>query len=223
MYTRIDKPKTKSRLIASPTFKQKYIPKQKNNFVDNRDVLSIVQKTDMKSSKLEIKRGSPLHSKSKCTQLRITMNGHIYTQLHGNGGFVEAYAHHFHIEPWQINDLVWDYIVHANQHNMTFRSYRELLNHVFVGTNNFLPLNQPFIVPQSRNRIFMTGSRGQDRDAANAFYTNNIGWDWHHIEGISYVHPNWECDMILVDPRYHAQNHIGAVHQWELFTGLHYR
>ena len=215
MYTRIDKQKTKSRLIASPTFKQKYIPKQKNNFVDNRDVLSIMQKTGMKSSKLEIKRGSPLHS-NKCTQLQITMNGHIYTQLHGKGGFIEAYARHFHIEQWEINDLVWNYIDYANRINMTFRSYRDLLNHVFVGANNFLPLNQPFIDPQSRHRIFMTGNRGQDRANANAFYANNRGWAWHHIEGINYVHPNWECDMILVDPRYHAQNHIGAS------TGQHY-
>lgn len=207
MYIRKDKPKKniasvnrkESRAVANSTVCLKRNMKQNFEFVDNRIKASIQQK-------------------NPCAQLQINMRGKFYT----HGEFAEAYARHFKIKPWEIPDLIWNYIVFADQQNLAFNSYQEVVNQVLVGANNFLPLTPVYVIANSRNTINMTGNRAQDKMAANNFFPNNVGWDWHHIEGITFQYPNWRCDMILVDPRHHNQKHIGAVNQLEQAIGIKY-
>lgn len=207
MYTQKDKLKKNiasidrrdSRAVANSTVCLKRSMKQNFEFVDNRTKTSIPQK-------------------NPCTQLQIKMHGKSYNQ----GEFAEAYAKHFNIKPWDIPDLIWNYIEFADRRNLTFNSYQQVVNQVLVGANNFLPLTPIYVIANSRNTINMTGNRAQDKMAANNFYPNNIGWDWHHIEGITFQYPNWKCDMILVNPVHHSQWHIGAVHQWEQVIGIKY-
>lgn len=188
-----------SRAVANSTVCLKRDMKQRFEFVDNRKKASIPQK-------------------NPCAQLQITMHGHVYNR----GEYAEAYATHFKIKPWQIPDLIWNYIVFADQQNLVFNSYQQFVNQVWVGANGFLPLTPNYVIANSRNTINMTGNRAQDRMAANNVFPNNAGWDWHHIEGITFQNPNWKCDMILVNPAHHTQRHIGAVHQWEQTTGGRY-
>lgn len=218
-----------SRVVGNSVVQQKSNVKQGFEFVDNRTE-AIAQKKIQKiancypSMRQCIKRNVFFSNKNnnQCVQLQITMHGHVYNQLNGDGGFAEAYANYFHIDPWNIPDLIWNYIEYANQNNLAFNSYNQLVSQVFVGANNFLPLTPIYVDANSRNTINMTGNRQNDKAAANLVYTNNVGWIWHHIEGITYQHPNWRCDMILVEPHHHAQQHNGAVQQWELATGGHY-
>ena len=74
----------------------------------------------------------------------------------------------------------------------------------------------------SRCTINMTGSRNADYQQANLFYQNPGNLIWHHIEGVRYNRGNYNCDMILTIPMYHAQQHIGAVKEYEILTGNHY-
>lgn len=218
-----------SRAVGNSVAQKKSNEKQGFGFVDNRTE-SIAQRKVQKISNCNtsmrrcVERNVFLQNKNmhQCAQLQIMMHGHVYNQLNGSGGFAEAFALHFKIKPWEIPSLIWKYLVHADAHNLAFNSYKQLLDQVLVGDNNFLPLTPVYVDANSRNTINTTGNRQNDRAAADLAYNNVAGWVWHHIEGVNFQNPNWRCDMILVEPHHHAQNHIGAVHQWEAITGRNY-
>ena len=88
--------------------------------------------------------------------------------------------------------------------------------------NRHLPINLFYMINNSRCTINMTGSRNADYQQANLFYQNPGNLIWHHIEGVRYNRGNYNCDMILTIPMYHAQQHIGAVKEYEILTGNHY-
>ncbi len=77
-------------------------------------------------------------------------------------------------------------------------------------------------------KIVMQGSRQGDYDKANIaadLKKTPKDYTWHHAEKIipvGYLH--YECFMYLIESWYHNGNkHSGAVHEYELLTGLKYK
>ena len=152
-------------------------------------------------------------------QRYINMRGKIYNNFMD---FTEAYAKHFSIKDYAILTLIWDYLKYAFDNDYHFNSYNDIIAKVIPYQNTYLPINPLYMITNSQCTIDMTGSRNADYQRANQYYQNPGNYIWHHIEGVRYVLPHYKCDMILTEPKYHAQRHVGAVKQYELLTGKKY-
>ena len=159
------------------------------------------------------------HANISLIQRHVNMRGHIYDYF---TDFTEAFAKHFRIRNWEIPQLIWNYLVLAFYNDFYFASYNDIIANVIPQQNRHLPINLFYMISNSRCTINMTGSRNADYQQANLFYQNPGNLIWHHIEGVRYNRGNYNCDMILTIPMYHAQQHIGAVKEYEILTGNHY-